>query len=146
MFVSTAVGECVPRLSPRFTSRLQGYGGAVKCYIATQGPMLNTVGDFWEMVWQEESSVIVMITELKEKKEVRREWRSFPFLVRQLPEDSDIITVHEYRLFLCVLVHTCIIEQCNLSYCWKMSNQYVHEHLFPCPYFFLSMKRKCFYF
>ncbi|XP_061113998.1 tyrosine-protein phosphatase non-receptor type 7-like isoform X1 [Conger conger] len=48
---------------------IRGYGGAVKCYIATQGPMVNTVRDFWEMVWQEESSVIVMITDLKEKKE-----------------------------------------------------------------------------
>ncbi|KAJ8370180.1 hypothetical protein SKAU_G00102080 [Synaphobranchus kaupii] len=48
---------------------IRGYGGAVKCYIATQGPMVNTVVDFWEMVWQEETSIIVMITDLKEKME-----------------------------------------------------------------------------
>lgn len=32
--------------------------------------MLNTVIDFWEMVWQEEVPLIVMITELQERKEV----------------------------------------------------------------------------
>ncbi|KAJ8257210.1 hypothetical protein GJAV_G00183100 [Gymnothorax javanicus] len=48
---------------------IKGYEGEEKCYIATQGPMVNTVEDFWEMVWQEKSSIIVMITDLKEKKE-----------------------------------------------------------------------------
>ena len=33
--------------------------------------MANTVQDFWEMVWQEQSGIIVMITVLKEKNEVR---------------------------------------------------------------------------
>lgn len=32
--------------------------------------MVNTVNDFWQMAWQEESPVIVMITKLKEKNEV----------------------------------------------------------------------------
>lgn len=32
--------------------------------------MLNTVIDFWEMVWQEEAPLIVMITKLQERKEV----------------------------------------------------------------------------
>ncbi|XP_015197971.2 tyrosine-protein phosphatase non-receptor type 7 [Lepisosteus oculatus] len=48
---------------------IRGYDGTEKSYIATQGPMVNTVCDFWEMVWQERSAVIVMITKLKEKKE-----------------------------------------------------------------------------
>lgn len=51
-------------------SPTQGYNGAPSAYIATQGPMLNTVHDFWEMVWQEGSTTIVMITKLKEKNEV----------------------------------------------------------------------------
>ncbi len=53
-------------------SVLQGYKGAPRAYIATQGPMLHTVGDFWDMVWQERSSIIVMVTRLKEGNEVRR--------------------------------------------------------------------------
>lgn len=51
---------------------LQGYRGAPRAYIATQGPMVHTVGDFWDMVWQERSSIIVMVTRLKENNEVRR--------------------------------------------------------------------------
>lgn len=38
-----------------------------KIYIATQGPLPNTVDDFWWMVWQERSECIVMAT-----KEVER--------------------------------------------------------------------------
>ena len=48
----------------------QGYDGQEKVYIATQGPMPNTVADFWEMVWQEEVCLIVMLTQLREGKEV----------------------------------------------------------------------------
>lgn len=32
--------------------------------------MPNTVSDFWEMVWQEEVSLIIMLTQLQEGKEV----------------------------------------------------------------------------
>ncbi|XP_067906523.1 receptor-type tyrosine-protein phosphatase R-like [Heterodontus francisci] len=48
---------------------IRGYGGQQRAYIATQGPMINTVNDFWWMVWQEDCPVIVMITKLKEKNE-----------------------------------------------------------------------------
>ncbi|XP_060101057.1 receptor-type tyrosine-protein phosphatase R isoform X2 [Heteronotia binoei] len=48
---------------------IRGYGGKEKAFIATQGPMINTVNDFWLMVWQEDGPVIVMITKLKEKNE-----------------------------------------------------------------------------
>ncbi|XP_053105145.1 tyrosine-protein phosphatase non-receptor type 7 [Hemicordylus capensis] len=48
---------------------IRGYAGQEKAYIATQGPMLNTINDFWTMVWQEEAPLIVMLTKLKEEKE-----------------------------------------------------------------------------
>ncbi|XP_067304540.1 tyrosine-protein phosphatase non-receptor type 6 isoform X2 [Pseudorasbora parva] len=38
-----------------------------KVYIACQGCLATTVGDFWQMVWQEESRVIVMTTREVEK-------------------------------------------------------------------------------
>ncbi|XP_056017456.1 receptor-type tyrosine-protein phosphatase epsilon-like [Ostrea edulis] len=37
-----------------------------KSYIATQGPKSKTIVDFWKMVWQEDISVIVCLTNLKE--------------------------------------------------------------------------------
>ncbi|KAG8199340.1 hypothetical protein JTE90_011806 [Oedothorax gibbosus] len=37
-----------------------------KKYIATQGPMSQTILDFWSMVWQEKVSKMVMITNLEE--------------------------------------------------------------------------------
>ncbi|VDK19534.1 unnamed protein product [Anisakis simplex] len=37
-----------------------------RAYIATQAPLPHTFGDFWEMVWQERSNIIVVITKLVE--------------------------------------------------------------------------------
>ncbi|XP_039753145.1 tyrosine-protein phosphatase non-receptor type 4 isoform X2 [Pararge aegeria] len=39
----------------------------VLTYIATQGPLASTVGDFWQMVWECESSLVVMLTVLAER-------------------------------------------------------------------------------
>uniref|UniRef100_A0A8C9WMJ2 protein-tyrosine-phosphatase n=1 Tax=Scleropages formosus TaxID=113540 RepID=A0A8C9WMJ2_SCLFO len=41
--------------------------GHQKVYIATQGCLATTVNDFWQMVWQENSRVIVMTTREVEK-------------------------------------------------------------------------------
>lgn len=35
-------------------------------YIATQGPMDNTVDDFWQMILEQNCKLIVMLTTLKE--------------------------------------------------------------------------------
>lgn len=41
--------------------------GTINRYIATQGPLANTVKDFWRMVQQESSHLIVMLTTVKER-------------------------------------------------------------------------------
>lgn len=51
----------------------QGYEGEEKAYIATQGPLPNTVEDLYRMAWNEKSPIIVMITKFFEKTKVKCE-------------------------------------------------------------------------
>ena len=53
------------------------------------GPLPNTSNDFWRMVWEQECSVIAMLTGLEEDEKVR--WISFAF-------EIDIYII-------CVLLH-----------------------------------------
>ncbi|KAI9587791.1 tyrosine-protein phosphatase non-receptor type 4 isoform X1 [Glossina fuscipes] len=41
-------------------------GGIINRYIATQGPLANTTNDFWRMVQQESSHLVVMLTTVME--------------------------------------------------------------------------------
>ncbi|KPP78949.1 phosphatidylinositol phosphatase PTPRQ-like [Scleropages formosus] len=54
-------------------------------FIATQGPLPGTVGDFWRMIWETRSRTIVMLTQCFEKGRIRchQYW----------PEDNKPVTV-----------------------------------------------------
>ncbi|XP_062251206.1 receptor-type tyrosine-protein phosphatase C isoform X2 [Platichthys flesus] len=51
-------------------SFIDGYKEAKK-YIAAQGPKDETLGDFWRMVWEQQSSIIVMVTRCEEGNRVK---------------------------------------------------------------------------
>lgn len=61
-------------------------------YIATQGPLPNTVGDFWRMVWEQNSRTLVMMTQLEERGRVK--------CVQYWPS-RDSVTYHGITIIAC---------------------------------------------
>ncbi|XP_008407732.1 receptor-type tyrosine-protein phosphatase alpha [Poecilia reticulata] len=51
-------------------SFINGYQEKNK-FIAAQGPKEETVNDFWRMIWEQNTATIVMVTNLKERKECK---------------------------------------------------------------------------
>ncbi|EUB56994.1 Tyrosine-protein phosphatase non-receptor type 11 [Echinococcus granulosus] len=74
---STTVDPLPPKTARGSPAPLSPSSSSSSCprYIATQGTLPNTIVDFWRMVWQEHSAIIVMIT-----KEVERGRVGHPFL------------------------------------------------------------------
>ena len=52
-----------------------------KNYIATQGPIPSTFGDFWKMIWQEDVRMVVMLTAESEGGQVKAHnyWRTMEY-------------------------------------------------------------------
>lgn len=53
------------------TEHVKGYKQK-SAYIATQGPLMETAEDFWRMVWEHNSNIIVVLAKLRELGKV---WR-----------------------------------------------------------------------
>jgi tyrosine-protein phosphatase non-receptor type 4 len=45
--------------------------GIINRYIAAQGPLPETSDDFWQMVWEQRSSLVVMLTTNKERGKIK---------------------------------------------------------------------------
>uniref|UniRef100_A0AAQ4PLN1 Receptor-type tyrosine-protein phosphatase F n=1 Tax=Gasterosteus aculeatus aculeatus TaxID=481459 RepID=A0AAQ4PLN1_GASAC len=62
--------DAVPGSDYINTNYIDGYRKQ-NAYIATQGPLPETLSDFWRMVWEQRSNTIVMMTRLEEKSRVK---------------------------------------------------------------------------
>lgn len=100
---------------------LKGYGGEECAYIATQGPTVNTVGDFWRMVWQERSPIIVMITNLEEKNEKCAEYWPEDTVTHEGIEITVVTVTQEDDYSLRVFTLKCGGEERSLRQYWYTS-------------------------
>ncbi|XP_026148492.1 receptor-type tyrosine-protein phosphatase mu-like isoform X9 [Mastacembelus armatus] len=81
-------------------------------YIATQGPMQETVYDFWRMVWQENTAAIVMVTNLVEVGRVK--------CCKYWPDDTEIygdmkVTLIETQLLSEYVIRTFAVEKRGIA-------------------------------
>ncbi|GAA6087360.1 receptor-type tyrosine-protein phosphatase C isoform X2, partial [Tachysurus ichikawai] len=70
-------------------SFIEGYKETNK-YIAAQGPKEETIGDFWTMIWEQKTSIIVMVTRCEEgnKNKCAQYW---PSLERETEIFDDLV-------------------------------------------------------
>jgi len=96
-------------------------------YIACQGPLPTTLGDFWQMVWEQKSNVIAMMTQEVEggKVKCQRYWPDTPrtaemvddrlqiTLIKDQYLDNFVIRVIEVKDIQVNLFKRCILHFCN---------------------------------
>ena len=68
-------------------------------YIVTQGPLAQTVADFWQMIWEQGCVVIVMLTRLQDN--------GYQLCHRYWPEEGS----EQYHIFEVSTVEPCILDQ-----------------------------------
>ncbi|XP_036384166.1 tyrosine-protein phosphatase non-receptor type 13 isoform X2 [Megalops cyprinoides] len=69
-------------------------------YIACQGPLPTTLADFWQMVWEQKSNVIAMMTQEVEggKIKCQRYWPDTPKTAEMVDERLQIMLVKDQHL------------------------------------------------
>ncbi|XP_032718109.1 tyrosine-protein phosphatase non-receptor type 13 isoform X10 [Lontra canadensis] len=66
-------------------------------YIACQGPLPTTVGDFWQMIWEQKSTVIAMMTQEVEGEKIKCQ-RYWPNILGQTTMVSDRLRLALVRM------------------------------------------------
>ncbi|XP_042364711.1 tyrosine-protein phosphatase non-receptor type 13 isoform X3 [Plectropomus leopardus] len=69
-------------------------------YIACQGPLPTTLGDFWQMVWEQKSNVIAMMTQEVEAGKVKcqRYWPDTPRTAEMVDDRLQIMLIKDQYL------------------------------------------------
>ncbi|XP_040014085.1 tyrosine-protein phosphatase non-receptor type 13 isoform X3 [Xiphias gladius] len=76
-------------------------------YIACQGPLPTTLGDFWQMVWEQKSNVIAMMTQEVEggKVKCQRYWPDTPRTAEMVDDKLQITLIKDQYLDNFVIRH-----------------------------------------
>ncbi|XP_061732538.1 tyrosine-protein phosphatase non-receptor type 13 isoform X1 [Nerophis ophidion] len=69
-------------------------------YIASQGPLPTTMGDFWQMVWEQKSNVVAMMTQEIEggKVKCQRYWPDSPGTTEMVAEHLQVTLMKDQYL------------------------------------------------
>lgn len=97
-------------------------------YIATQGSLPETFGDFWRMIWEQRSATVVMMTKLEERSRVRINICLFPLKI--FPQ-------------IVLMLHTLFCSWSNLRF-WRsnhINSEWASATLIK-PFFLIFSKMK----
>lgn len=100
-------------INANYVRHLNFEGGSRTSFIACQAPLPTTMGEFWWMVWQERSCLIVMLTRFREKGSLKAQ----PYW----PKDASEVLDFGGPLEVALLTQKCLpgVTISTLRLAWK---------------------------
>ncbi|MGH0139081.1 UNVERIFIED_CONTAM: hypothetical protein FKN15_022479 [Acipenser sinensis] len=89
-------------------------------YVACQGPLPNTLADFWQMVWEQKSNVIAMMTQEVEggKVKCQRYWPDTPRTAAMVDDRLQLTLLKHQHLgnFILRLIEVKDVQTCEIQH------------------------------